>query len=98
MNDNKMNDQQLRELAKERLEAKNDFKQHLTAFIAVNIALVAVYLITSPGGYPWFLWVWFGWGIGLIMHYAQVKTITRRNSINALEDELRQMREESTKK
>jgi hypothetical protein len=36
--------------------------------VAVNGVLVGIYLLTDPGGYPWFLWPALGWGVGLAFH------------------------------
>jgi len=33
--------------------------------------------MTDSGGYPWFIWPIFGWGIGLIFHFLGVFVFTR---------------------
>ena len=40
---------------------------HLGTYVIVNGFLVLIWLLAG-GGYPWFLWVIFGWGILLVMH------------------------------
>jgi hypothetical protein len=45
------------------------FRQHLTAFLAVNGFLLGTNLITSAH-YPWFLFPLGGWSIGLLAHWA----------------------------
>ena len=42
-------------------------RNHIRSYAAVNSFLVLVWALTG-GGYPWFLWVMLGWGIGLAMH------------------------------
>jgi hypothetical protein len=56
-----------REQAKKRLQAKRDFRQHLTVYVIVNIGLVVIWALTS-GGYFWPIWPILGWGIGVSMH------------------------------
>ena len=56
-------------------EIQEEFQAHKSAFVMVNIGLVSVYLLTGLGGYPWFLWVLFSWGLGLYMHYRHVKSM-----------------------
>ena len=55
------------EKARKRVEEIKGFYSHLIAYICVNIGLVIINLITSPG-YLWFFWPLMGWGIGLIFH------------------------------
>lgn len=49
------------------------FRIHASVFVAVNLLLLVIWLGTTPGGYPWPLFVFFGWGIGVVAHYAAVK-------------------------
>lgn len=53
------------------------FRIHATVYLAVNLFLFAIWLTTwqlaDGTDYPWFLWVLFGWGIGLAAHYAAVR-------------------------
>jgi hypothetical protein len=48
-------------------------RAHVTAFLAVNALLLAIWAATSLGGHPWFLYPLFGWGVGLAMHYSLVR-------------------------
>lgn len=50
-------------------EAKREFLSHLAAYVIVNVFLVVVNLLTSPGTI-WFYWVLVGWGIGLAFHFV----------------------------
>ncbi|MGM0368069.1 MAG: 2TM domain-containing protein [Actinomycetota bacterium] len=53
--------------AKKRVEDIKGFYGHLFAYIGVNITLIAINLVTSPGSL-WFYWVTIFWGIGLFWH------------------------------
>ncbi len=61
-----MEDQKYKE-AKKRVEDIKGFYGHLFVYIGVNITLIAINLVTSPGGL-WFYWVTIFWGIGLFWH------------------------------
>ena len=57
--------------ARKHIKALKGFYAHLTTYVAVNLFLLAINLLTSPG----VLWVVFpalGWGIGLAIHASQV--------------------------
>ena len=60
-------DDQRRRRARTWVKALLGFYIHATVFGAVNVGLLLINLLTSPG-YLWFLWPLFGWGIGLAAH------------------------------
>lgn len=62
-----MTEDQARKQAKEEAE----FYSHLATFAVVCAGLAALNVLTSPG-YPWVLWVVFGWGIGVASHAVGV--------------------------
>lgn len=45
------------------------FLVHLSVYVATNVFLFVVWLLVG-GGFPWFLFVLFGWGIGIAAHGA----------------------------
>ncbi len=47
---------------------RRDFRAHATAYVLVMVLLVAIWLLTTPGGYFWPVWPMLGWGIGLAVH------------------------------
>lgn len=47
--------------------AESGFRIHLTVFVMVQILLFVIWLAVG-GGFPWFLIVLAGWGIGLAVH------------------------------
>jgi hypothetical protein len=44
------------------------FFAHATAYVLVIAMLVAIWALTTPGGYFWPVWPMLGWGIGLASH------------------------------
>jgi uncharacterized membrane protein len=63
----KMSEEEIREIATKRVRAKRGFYSHLTAYIIVNLMLVAIWYFTGAG-YFWPMWVMLFWGIGLIFN------------------------------
>ena len=59
-----LNDSQLHELARKRVE----FRSHLLVYCITNAALWVIWYLTGSG-YPWPIWPLVGWGIGLLFHY-----------------------------
>jgi len=51
-----------------RRNAIQGFRMHAAVFLAVQVLLFVTWLVTTPGGFPWFVFPFFGWGIGLIAH------------------------------
>jgi len=62
-----MENQEVYQRAKKRVEAKIGFYIHLAVYVGVNILLIIINLSTSPE-YLWFKWPLLGWGIGLFFH------------------------------
>jgi len=62
-----MENQEVYQSAKKRVEAKIGFYIHLAVYVGVNILLIIINLSTSPE-YLWFKWPLLGWGIGLFFH------------------------------
>ncbi len=50
------------------LTPEHGFRAHLVSYLAVMALLLAVWLLTTPGGYFWPMWPMLGWGIGLVKH------------------------------
>ena len=53
--------------AKEKVEELKSFYIHLLVYVAVNIGLFLINIVTSPHGL-WFYWPLIGWGRGLLIH------------------------------
>jgi hypothetical protein len=58
-----------REREARQIVKRRAFLLHLAVWAATNLFLFVVWLLTG-GGYPWFLFVLFGWGIGIAAHGA----------------------------
>jgi hypothetical protein len=52
-----------------------DVRTHVTSYALVMVLLVAIWLITSPGGYFWPIWPMLGWGFAVALH-----AVARRGS------------------
>ena len=58
----------LRAQAVKNLKKRAEFRQHLVVFGLVNLLLIVIWLvsgITAGAWYPWWIYPFFGWGIGL---------------------------------
>ncbi len=60
------------------------FRVHATVYATVNLMLIAIWFTTwqfyDTTSYPWFLWVLFGWGIGLAAHYSAARNHLKRQA------------------
>ena len=45
-----------------------NFRTHALSYGLVMTLLVAIWLLTTPGGYFWPVWPMLGWGVGLASH------------------------------
>jgi hypothetical protein len=87
-----LNETELRELAKKRIDAKNEFKIGLIVYVIVNLGLFGIYAMTNYGGYPWFLWPLFGWGIGVVAHYFSMRKVLKGDSNADIDREIEKMK------
>jgi hypothetical protein len=62
--ENAEDEQDLRQRAVRRLEAKRGLVGHTLAYVMVNLLLIAIWYTTSRGFF-WPVFPLFGWGIGL---------------------------------
>ena len=60
-----MDEQELRREAKAHVSELKGFYVHLLVYILVNAGLVILNIILHQN---WWIWVVFGWGIGLLSH------------------------------
>jgi fatty acid desaturase len=89
-----MSEEQIYEQAKKRVEEKKGFFLHLTVYIVVNIMLVLLWAFAAGGGFPWFIIVLGGWGIGLLFHFLQVFVFGKKSDKAAIEREAEKIRRE----
>ena len=66
-----MNQEEIHQVARKRVEAKLHFYKHLSVYIAVIFLLFVINYRTSPD-YYWFLWPLLGWGIAVVIHAMKV--------------------------
>lgn len=64
------NDEEYKRVRK-RVKELRDFYQHVIIYLAVNVMLIIINLISSPDAL-WFYWVSIFWGIGLGFHGISV--------------------------
>lgn len=65
-----MNDEKY-EKAKNRVEELKKFYGNLVTYGVINVILIIINLVTSPGSL-WFYWVTIFWGIAILLHASKV--------------------------
>ena len=65
-----MSDEQY-DKAKKRVEELKKFYSNLVTYIVINLVLIIINLVTSPGSL-WFYWVTIFWGIAILLHASRV--------------------------
>ena len=63
-----MSEDEIYQEAKKRVEEKKGFYAHLCVYLVINILIVVIWLVTSLGCYPWFIFPVGGWGVIVILH------------------------------
>ena len=58
------------EKAKKRVKELKDFYRNLITYIVINVILIIINLVTSPGKL-WFYWVTIFWGIAILIHASK---------------------------
>ena len=51
-------------------QANRAFIEHARSYVLINLLLVAIWAMTTFGGYFWPMWPMLGWGIALVAHAA----------------------------
>lgn len=69
------------------------FIAHAGSYAIIMAMLLGIYLLSDPGGYPWFLWPALGWGLAVAIHFLVVIKSKDHNPAETLE-----MADSSTKK
>ncbi|UCF72976.1 MAG: 2TM domain-containing protein [Deltaproteobacteria bacterium] len=65
-----MNDEKYQK-ARKRVEELKKFYRNLVSFAVMNVILIIINLVMSPGSL-WFYWVTVFWGIALLLHASKV--------------------------
>ena len=92
-----MSDEEINQIAKKRAKKKKDFYYHLGVYVGVNILIIGVWALTDVGPdieYPWFIWSWIVWGIGILFHYLWVFVFERNTDRSAIEKEVEKIKKE----
>jgi len=89
-----MSEDEIYKQAKKRVEEKKGFFINVAVYIVVNIMLVLIWAFVAGRGYPWFLWVLGGWGIGILFHFLGVFVFGRKSDRAAIEKETEKIRRE----
>ncbi|MBB4742827.1 hypothetical protein BJY16_006286 [Actinoplanes octamycinicus] len=62
----------LRQAATDRLRKRRELQAHVLAYVLVNLFLITMWWLTTPGGFFWPMFPLFGWGIGVAFHVWDV--------------------------
>ena len=89
-----ISEEEVYEIAKKRVKAKKEFYSNLGAWVVVNILLVIIWALTTPGGYMWFLWPLCIWGVVVLGHFAQAFMFKPKSDKGAIEKEADKIRKE----
>jgi len=92
----KLSEEEVYEVAKKRVKVKKEFYGHLGAWVVVNILLVLIWALTSPGGYMWFLWPLCIWGLFVLAHFVQAFVFKPSSEKGAVEKEAEKIRKEQS--
>lgn len=65
------------------------FILHLAVFLSANLFFIVIWAVTGAG-FPWFVFPFFGWGIGLVAHAVSALLLSDPHEI-VLERELRRL-------
>ena len=57
--------------ARRQVKKLKEFYNHAGIYVVINIVLIAINLLTSPGTF-WAVWPLMGWGVGLAIHAVEV--------------------------
>ena len=82
--------------AEKRVKARRDFYKHLVVYVVVNIMLVIIWAFAAGRGYPWFLWVLGGWGLGIIFNFLDAFVWVKKRDKGAIEKEVEKIKREQS--
>ena len=89
-----MSEEEIYEEAKKRVKAKKEFWGNFGSWAAVNIVLIVVWALTTPGGYMWFLWPLCIWGVFVLLHFMRAFVFLEKSDRTAIEKEAEKIKRE----
>ena len=97
----RMNDEEIRKLAKNRLKAQLDFRSIVWVWFGVSALLIVIWFLTSPGGYFWPAWAMLGIGVAVVAQafnaYGPGSRFVTEDDITAEVERLKRQPRNSTK-
>lgn len=60
--------------AAKRVKARMQLYNEAMIYGLVSVMLISIYLFTTPGGYPWFIWPMAGWGMALAFRFKALSS------------------------
>ena len=92
-----LTDEEKYKKAKARVEEIKGFYSHLFSYLGVNIMLIVINLVTSPGSL-WFYWVTIFWGIGLFWHAMGVFVFSKIKGSSWEQKKIKELMDDMDKK
>ena len=78
-------EQEARQILRRRI-----FWLHVSIYVMTNVFLIVIWALTG-GGFPWFVFPIFGWGIGLVAHGMVAFLLSPPEEIVLRREQKRQM-------
>ena len=63
-----LSEDEIYQKAKKRVEEIKGFYAHLCVYLVFNILIIVIWLVTSLGYFPWFIFPVGGWSVVIILH------------------------------
>jgi len=91
-----LTDEEIYRKARKRVEEKKGFYIHLMIYVLVNLLVILMWAFVTGAGYPWFIWMTGGWGIGIVSHFLGVFVFNRTSGWerNQMDAEVARIRKE----
>ncbi|OGN97921.1 MAG: hypothetical protein A2Y89_06225 [Chloroflexi bacterium RBG_13_51_18] len=91
-----LSEDEIYQKAKKRVEEIKGFYAHLCVYLAINLLVIIIWLVTSLGAYPWFVFPVGCWGVVVILHALFVFVFNKdarweKNAVEKEADKLRKM-------
>ena len=84
-----LSDEELLKRAEKIAKEKADFYVHFSAYVLVNLMFIVAWL--PAGGFPWWIFTLFGWGIGVMAHFVGTFVLPELRD-NMVEKEYRKLK------